>query len=64
MYIKRVNLMGLEFVDSLPVYMIHEYTCDEGTTGIRGGLQDVIVGDPETFSGFYLFLLGYDVHFP
>lgn len=64
MFIKHLTLMGSEFVDSLPVYMIHEYTCDEGRTGIRGGLQDVRVGDPEAFSGFYLFLLSYDVPFP
>lgn len=64
MFLKHLTLMGLEFVDSLPVYMVREYTCDEGTKGIGGELQDVRVGDPEAFSSFYLFLLSYDVHVP
>lgn len=64
MFLKHLTLMGLEFVDSLPVYMVREYTCDEGTKGIGGELQGIRVGDSEAFSSVYLFLLSCDMHVP
>lgn len=64
MFLKHLTLMGLEFVDSLPVCLVREYTCDASTKGTGGELQDVRVGDPEAFSSFYPFLLSYDVHVP
>ena len=50
--------MGLGFVDSFSVYMIHEYPCDKGSRNIVVRLQDERVGNPRlSVVSTYFFLV-------
>lgn len=52
------TLMGLGFVDSFSVCMIHEYPCDIGTRNIIVRLQDERVGNPRlSVVSTYFFLV-------